>query len=124
MDRACERCGAIDGSDYDSDDRPAAMCVEIQIAYGVMAWLCFDCRKQWYSKIRSEMLSKQYSETTLRFEHWKALVAAKGKGDIEDGLNLWRQLDELENKLNALAHEWLIHDVDGSPNSLYYRQDD
>lgn len=124
MERACERCGADDTSDYESDNRPAAMCGEIQIAYGVIAWLCFDCRKQWHAKIRNEMLSKQYSETTLRFEHWKAVVAAKGDGDIEEGLGYWRQLDQLETKLNALAHEWLIDDIEGSKNSLYYKSEE
>lgn len=117
--RPCERCGASE--EYVEEyGKPDPMCAEIAVAYGVIAWLCFDCRKAWHSKMKSEMLSKQYSEATLRFEHWKAVTAASGTGDIEEGLTLWRQLDTIEAKLNALANEWLIADVDDSKNSLYH----
>jgi len=114
--RPCERCGATLDEEYGSDQYHP-MCAESQIAYGIVAWLCFDCRKAWHRKMKNQMLSRQYSEASLRFEFWKAVISAKGVGDVEEGLRLWRELDALEVKLNNYANEWLILDPDhNSPN--------
>jgi len=120
--RPCERCGAEE-DDYDS--KPDTMCTEVQMAFGVLAWLCFDCRKKWHQAMKSQILSKQYSEASLRFEHWKLVVAANGSGTIDDGIRLWQNLDALELKLNNFSHEWLIQDVgENSPNSNSYEVDE
>lgn len=115
--RPCERCGAtLDTEDYGSE-KYHPMCAETQIAYGIIAWMCFECRKSWHREMKNQMLSKQYSEASLRFEYWKAVIAAKGEGNIEEGLRLWRDLDAIEVKLNNFANEWLICDPDNdSPN--------
>lgn len=114
--RPCERCGAVESDEF-TENSYHPMCHEVQIAYGVLAWLCFDCRKSWYKIIKCQKLSKEYAETSLRFEHWKATISTKNN-DVLDGLSLWQSLDKLEIKLNEFANEWLIQDVDySSPNS-------
>jgi len=114
--RPCERCGAAESDEFEDSYHP--MCHEVQIAYGVLAWLCFDCRKSWHKVIKCQKISKEYAEKSLRFEHWKATVASDNGGNVDDGLNLWQSLDKLEIKLNEFANEWLIQDVDySSPNS-------
>ncbi len=119
--RPCERCGAvIECDDYMWDNKQIyePMCAETQIAYGIVAWLCFDCRKAWHHEMKDQLLSKQYSEASLRLEFWKAKVMASGVGDVDEGLQLWRNLDALEVKLNNYANEWLLSDPDrNSPNS-------
>lgn len=117
--RPCDRCGAVEEDEFDSEsDSYHPMCVESAIAYGVLAWLCFDCRKSWHKLYKSQHLTKEYSEASLKFEFWKSQVSAGRESNIDEGLTLWKNLDLLEIKLNNFANEWLISDVDyNSPNS-------
>lgn len=106
MDRPCERCGNV------SDISNYLMCQEIVMAHGVVAWICFDCRKEWHKVSKNQKLSVEYSEASLRFEYWKSKLVACGEGSFEDGLEAWRALDKLEIKLSSLASQWLITDTD------------
>lgn len=122
--RPCERCGATLESEYGCEQYHP-MCSETVLAYGVVSWICYDCRKDWHSESKDQQLSREYSEASLRFEFWKASVHAKGEGDVEEGLRLWRILDELEVKLNRFASEWLVSDPDrNGPNSNHSFADD
>lgn len=124
--RPCERCGAVlDHEEYGAE-RYHPMCNETVIAYGVVTWICYDCRKDWYREAKDQQLSREYSEASLRYEFWKDTVAAKGEGDVEEGLRLWRALDALEVKLNKFASEWLISDpgMDSENRNQSFADDD
>ena len=110
--RPCERCCATIDTDFGSDgsENYHPMCTEIVLAYGVVSWICYDCRKDWHRVINENPLTKEYSEVSLRYDYWKATVAASGQGDVEFGLQLWKQLDDLERKLNNFANQWIKDD--------------
>lgn len=112
--RPCDRCGVRWGDfgdgeiSLDSHIRYHPMSAEVKMAYGIVAWLCYDCRKAWHKDVKNNILSKQYSEAMLEFEYWKSIISSKGEGNFEEGLGLFRKLDDLELKLNDFANEWLI----------------
>lgn len=129
--KPCDRCGACDGmhehqeysDDYgiggigndDGDDNPQvpAMCMEVHVAFGLVSWLCHDCRKEYHRVAKSHPLNKDYGEAALRLEFWKARVGPETPQDaIDEGLKLWRITEELELKINEFANHWLISDPD------------
>lgn len=110
--RTCERCGC--GSDDDADmERPEPMCAEVQLAFGLTSWVCFDCRKDWHRIFKEHPLNRKYSHATLRLEFWKARV---GQGtspeEVEEGIELYDAVEDLELEINRAANEWLVGGVD------------
>lgn len=129
--RPCERCGAAasDSQLFEGinesfmqgaieDDSPQneaydAMCMEVQIAYGLVAWLCHDCRKEYHRYAKDLQLNIDYAELSLRFEFWKARVGVGTPPDeIEKGLELWRQMESIEKLINDDANRWLLSSTD------------
>lgn len=111
MYKACDRCGSSDNDEYDTIE--PCMCAEVQIAFGLIAWLCHSCRKEFHRFIKDHPISKEYGEATLKFEFWKARVGPDSDPSfVNEGLALWKSIDELELKMNETANRWLISDLD------------
>ena len=107
--RPCERCGAgtID-NDYSSEVIISPMCAEVHLANGSVAWICFDCRKEWHHVLNSSELRKQYEEASFRYEFWKdTLSELTATEDLEYGLSLYRHVSELANEITKYANKWL-----------------
>lgn len=109
--RPCDRCGAgmID-SEYVPEGKAVhhPMCSEFHMAHGVVAWLCFDCRRMWHQEIDGHDLAKEYEEASFRLEFWKTRVDEKTTDEqIEKGLELYKRCSELERRINMYANEWL-----------------
>jgi hypothetical protein len=85
------------------------MCTEVQIAFGLLAWLCHDCRKAWHKQMKEHPLHKEFSEAQLKLEFWKARVGPMTPSFLlEEGLIALREVIELERKANDFANQWLI----------------
>lgn len=120
--RPCERCGNADKMGDAADDlyevdtynnRPPALCSEIQMAFGLLGWLCHDCRKEYHRMAKNSPLTIQYGEASLRLDFWKARVGPSTPPDhIKEGLVLWRQVEKLEREISEVANQWLISDLD------------
>ena len=120
--RPCERCGNFDqlhgGSpqeDWDNqeEERIPALCSEVQMAFGLLGWLCHDCRKEYHRMAKDHPLTEKYGEACLSLEFWKARVGSETpEDDLQKGLELWRTVEGLERKVNQIANEWLLSDVD------------
>jgi|19_taG_2_1085344.scaffolds.fasta_scaffold01462_2 hypothetical protein len=106
--RTCERCGT--GGD---ELKPNPMCGEVQLAFGLVTWICYDCRKDWHRMFKSHKLQATYSEATLRLEFWKARIGeTTSKEEIDEGIKLLKTVDNLELQVNEVANAWLIGDLD------------
>lgn len=122
--KPCDRCGACDddgrnsnpyGEDFEQDDhdQEPAMCAEVHVAFGLVSWLCHNCRKEYHRFAKNHPLNQEYGEAALRLEFWKARVGPETPPDsIEEGLELWRKVEQLELGINESANEWLITDPD------------
>lgn len=124
--KRCDRCGACDNmqdhnpyqEDYghdeeDKEDTVPAMCAEVHVAFGLVSWLCHDCRKEYHRFAKNHPLNKEYGEAALRLEFWKARVGPETPEDsIDEGIRLWQKVEELELKMNEIANHWLISDPD------------
>ncbi|MHA2401347.1 MAG: hypothetical protein ACXADH_00030 [Candidatus Kariarchaeaceae archaeon] len=110
MSKPCGRCGAGD-SEY--GDQPA-YCAEVEVAFGLLAWLCFDCRKEYHRFAKSHPLNKEYGEALLRFEFWRDHLPETTPRDIaiEEGIALWNKVDDIQLKVNEVANQWMISDPD------------
>lgn len=123
MGKPCGRCGAGD-SEY--GDQPA-YCAEVEVAFGLLAWLCFDCRKEYHRFAKSHPLNKEYGEALLSLEYWRDATESersmdedlerlkidyKGKSQLQKGIALWNNVDDIQNKVNEVANQWMISDPD------------
>jgi hypothetical protein len=113
MGKPCDRCGACDHAEIYEEEQTPVMCTEVHLAFGLISWLCYGCRKEYHRFAKNHPLNKKYGEALLRLEFWKARV---GPGtpptSIDEGLKLWREVEQLELKLNEVANRWLISDPD------------
>lgn len=84
------------------------MCGETHLAHGIVAWLCYPCRKNWQRKILNNPMSDEYAELELEFDFWQ-LKAKKTPTDevLEAGKGIFRKMTAIENKINKIAIEWL-----------------
>jgi len=123
MSKPCGRCGAGD-SEY--GDQPA-YCAEVEVAFGLLAWLCFDCRKEYHRFAKSHPLNKEYGVALLSLEYWRDTIESpsiedrdmerlnldmKGKSPLQIGIALWNNVDDIQNKVNEVANQWMISDPD------------
>lgn len=115
--RPCDRCGCGDIGEtepsYDESARfdnlkEAPMCTEFHLAYGLLAWLCYTCRRDWHKKIENHNLSAEYSQIQLRLDHWKASLVSKNPLSVGVGLELLKRSGEIEKEINTIANTWLI----------------
>jgi len=106
--RCCERCGAGENA-----SKPDPLCLEVQMAFGLVAWLCHDCRKEWYRHAKNLPIQSKYAEAALRLEFWKACIGVGTPSEsINEGLELWHGVDACEKEINDYANEWLITTID------------
>lgn len=110
--RPCDRCGAgtID-DDYSNDRIITPLCAEFQMASGVIAWLCLNCRRDWHKALDAHKLSIDYEQASLEFEVWKMRVSIDKKFDSNDmlkGHELLQKVSKLEKDINLFANEWLV----------------
>lgn len=111
--RPCDRCGAgtFDHDEYNEKIIEHPLCSEFQMAYGVIAWLCLNCRKDWLKVIEKQSLNTQFTEAQFRLEFWRARVGSNTPEDaVEVGLQLVRNVAQIERQISLLAHEWLVGD--------------
>lgn len=109
MSKPCGRCGA---GDAEYGETPA-YCAEVEVAFGLLAWLCFDCRKEYHRFAKNHQLNKQYGEALLRLEFWRDTISPDTPPEeIEVGIKLWNIVDDLQSKVNDVANQWMISDPD------------
>ena len=120
--RPCVRCGNADklGSmgpsddewrDDEDDNKVPALCSEVQMAFGLIGWLCHDCRKEYFRLAKDSPLTQEYGEAVFKLEFWKARIGPDTPQEsLEEGLGLWREVEKIELKVNLAANKWLITD--------------
>jgi len=107
--RPCDKCGAGNLDYTISSPKEHPLCREIQLAFGLVAWLCIDCRKSWCVYIKNHPLNRDYMKAQIKLEFWKSRVSpASREDDLIEGTNLLLAVDELELQLNDEANKWLI----------------
>lgn len=109
LPRPCDRCGAGSDSGQFEPSITHPMCQEFQLAYGVVAYLCFECRSQWHKVIDLHEASDRYSEAKFKLEFWQAQVSAGSPEHrrVEDGLRLWKDVRNIEEEIRKMASRWL-----------------
>lgn len=122
--RPCVRCGNADklggpmSDDWrgdDEGDKIPALCSEVQMAFGLIAWMCHDCRREYFRVAKDSPLTAEYGEAAFRLEFWKARLGPDTSADaVEEGLRLWREVERIEIDVNIVANKWLITDSDDS----------
>jgi hypothetical protein len=127
--KPCDRCGAVDkvkmpfpeqeewqidiDQGYEEVEKPPAMCGEVHISFGLVSWLCHDCRKEYHRFAKDHSLNIPYGDASLRLEFWKNRVGPETDPTaIEEGIELWRVVDGLERQINLSANEWLVSSPD------------
>ena len=108
--RPCDRCGA-GNIEYMGENNKILnpLCAEVQLAFGLITWLCHDCRKQWHQCIKNHPNNRQYVITQLELEFWKARVGPFTPVEaLEEGKRLINIIEDLELSINEVANEWLI----------------
>ena len=122
--KPCDRCGAFDGGGSDDnpyneefgeqeEEKEPAMCAEVHVAFGLVSWLCHNCRKEYHRFAKNHHLNRQYGEAAMRLEFWKARVGPETPPDaLDEGLAAWGEVEDLELKINESANHWLISDPD------------
>lgn len=116
--RPCDRCGqgTLD-QDYVSDLIQQPLCCEFQLGYGIIAWLCFECRRHWIHTFDTSKLSDEYSEAAFCLEFWKARIGPDTPDEAEQiGLQKYRDLCDREKKIKTFANQWLAGSDDGPDN--------
>lgn len=103
--RPCERCGA--GESEFSDQYPP-MCGETHLAHGIVAWICFDCRRNWQRTILDNPLTFDYARLELEFDFWQWKAKKTPTDDVlAYGKGLLEQMTKIESDVNHHAIDWL-----------------
>lgn len=102
----CERCG-VSPDKFDEDSQAAIRLLEIQTSFTFNAIMCLDCRRAWYKFINHSTTMREFTETGFRLEHWRMAHRKTGQEDVEKGLSFVRKLNDLDEKLNDEAVDWL-----------------
>jgi hypothetical protein len=88
---------------------PIVLCAEVQMAFGLIAWLCHDCRKTWHKYYKSLPQHREYMLQQIEIEFWRCrLGPTTPDTELEHGKNLINNLEDLELKINEIANQWLI----------------
>ncbi len=109
----CERCKQSEPKDYgpgmgDTDEEDASLLLtEIDLAPGVLAWLCHGCRVRWRAVCCGHELFDRYAESQFRLNHWKVIHEIGGEGDVEKGLTMLNVLGAIELELGKFARRFL-----------------
>jgi len=105
--RCCERCG-----DGDNMERPEPMLAEVHLAFGVVCWICFNCRKDWHRMFKEHPQSKVYTHAQIKMELWKTRCDLGKIDKPDEGIKLMDEIEDIEIEINQLANAWLIGTVD------------
>lgn len=106
MALACERCSASKGSEYEEQEDTLRL-NEVATHFGVLTILCFDCRKAWNKYLNTCDMMKEYSEASFRLEHFRLAHRKSGSGNVEDGLELLRNINKIEDDLCYKLTNWI-----------------
>jgi len=107
--RPCDRCGAGNIEYLQGNKLQTPLCAEVQMAFGLIAWLCHDCRKQWHKFFKNLEMHREYTLMQVRIEFWRARIGPQTpEEELQQGLDLVSSLEDLELKINEIANEWLI----------------
>lgn len=110
MNRPCDRCSA--GSNWDSDSEYnqslPAYCTEVHIGFGIVSWLCFDCRKGFHVFMRDSPLMRDHSKVSMELDFWKARINHDTPDDyLIKGQTLLERIELLESCINHNIDKWL-----------------
>jgi len=109
--KPCSRCGS--GSfdeEYDEEQKvEAILCAEVQMAFGLIAWLCHNCRREWHIAMKVHPLQREYALTQLKLDFWRSRLGPDTPDEkLEEGIELLNKVEDLELKINEFANEWLV----------------
>ncbi len=106
--RPCDRCNCGGSATYELEGQQQPLCYEFQLGYGIISWLCFDCRRTWIKVMEASKLSDLYQEKAFELEFWKSRVGeSTPAAELSTGLGLYRELCELEKRVKNFATGWL-----------------
>ena len=109
--RPCDKCGAGDIEYTKHKPKEHPLCREVQMAFGLVAWLCIDCRREWHKFVKNHELNRKYMKAQMALEFWKARVCPTTPPEsLEEGIKLIMEVDDLELLLNDEANKWLINE--------------
>lgn len=111
--RPCDRCGATH-NEYSDDPHP--LCGEVQITHQVLAWICLNCRIDWYKQLYSSPEYLKSQKSAFLLDAWQMFDVKIDSSNyhqdgvdniIQYGLQLHEQHVENERNMLALARKWL-----------------
>lgn len=108
--RPCDRCGA-GNMEYAGDETiMSPLCAEVQIAFGLIGWLCHDCRKNWHTYIKNHSCHRKIMQAQLELEYWRSMLRAGSSTlpSLEEGKRLMDRVEDLELEANEIANRWMI----------------
>ena len=111
LPRPCDRCNAGDLSgisEYTDLEIETVMAMEFQMSYGIVSWLCLDCRMEWYELIQGHPLTREYELASFKLEFWRSRVGEQTPPqELDTGIELLNNVNSLEDKMNKLTRDWL-----------------
>lgn len=120
----CDRCGkhepvdlgGTQGSDWGAaSDDPSKWSLrmgEMEVAPGLVCWVCHTCRFEWRSLTFGHELFIRYSEAMFALSHFRAAHNATGEKSLQVGLELLRKTDKIEGEINEFARRFMKIDED------------
>lgn len=111
MNRPCDRCNAGSGWDnqpYDGDTNTVSYCNEVHIGFGIVSWLCLDCRKNLHDIMKNDSLMKSHGLISMKLDFWKSRVHHSTPDTyLDKGLELLSELYSIESLVNDNIEKWL-----------------
>lgn len=102
MNRPCDRCGAM--PEFGNEDNNFA---EFSFASTVLAWLCFDCRKDWIRVFVKSPLKQALETAQFKIEFFEGSLGLENSPNLTEGLGYLQERQSIEKQLNTLAEKWL-----------------
>ena len=106
--RPCDRCGAGNVEYAEDETMTAPLCAEVRIAFGLIGWLCHDCRKNWHMYIKNHRCHRMVMQAQLDLEYWRSRLATSPPPSLEEGKRLVDRVEDLELEVNEIANQWMI----------------
>lgn len=108
----CERCKIAPdrkdyGGDFDQESAAAVRLSEVNTNFGVIAFMCLNCRREWMRYLNTSALMKRYSEAGFTLAHWQTMHRRTGKGDLNEGLALFRAVNDMDEDIHKEAMAWI-----------------
>ncbi len=108
----CERCKIAPdrkdyGGDFDQESAAAVRLAEINTNFGVIAFMCLNCRREWVRYLNGSAIMKAYSEAGFKLAHWQTFHRRTGKGSLDEGLGLFRTVNNMDEGVYQEAMDWI-----------------